>query len=365
MNVNLRVRPKGVLSNHTACVTKIVFSEDETYILSSSLDNKICLWNVNNHLHINTYKDVHRRGINDIALFRDNTKFFSAGNDLYVYLWDTITNKILNRIRVDDKINSIQLSTNEKLLFCSKNNLVNIYDFREKDYKKKNTPLQSLNDAKDVITDIYLNELELYTCSTDKILRCYDIRMGKLRSYDMKEAILSIDVTNDGEYFCANLIDSSIKLVEKNSGIVLGLYKGDRNNLYKRNVKFDQRNKYILCCSYKNDLMVYDIVKSNTINNDVYSDIEWEPELDIYKNTYHTISIGSPTYYLNINKNTLSENTYVDKEKYKTIFEKYKTYGKKNKKIVDYDADLRNVNNMLICGDVNGDIHVLQLYYID
>lgn len=43
---------------YSACITKIIFSDDENYILSSSLDNKVCLWNVNTHLHINTYKGI-------------------------------------------------------------------------------------------------------------------------------------------------------------------------------------------------------------------------------------------------------------------------------------------------------------------
>lgn len=82
--------------------------------------------------------DVHKKGINDVALFRDNTKFFSAGrspckcpnkvllpdtppvtftlpaensllsfphhttgNDAHVYLWDTLSNKVLNRLHVN------------------------------------------------------------------------------------------------------------------------------------------------------------------------------------------------------------------------------------------------------------------------
>lgn len=366
MNINLQIKPKGVLSGHTACITKIVFSEDEDYILSSSLDNQVCLWNVNKQLHINTYKDVHKRGINDIALFRDNTKFFSAGNDPYAYLWDTLSNNILNRINVNDKINSIRLSTNEKLLFCTKSNLINVYDFKEKDYKKKNTPLQTFNDANDVITDIFVTEFEVYSCSTDNILRCYDLRMGKMMDYDLKSPILGIDVTNDGEYFCASLIDNSIKLVEKNSGLILGLYKGDINNSHRRNIKLDRKNKYIFCCSHKNEFVVYDVVKSNTINNmEFWKNLEWEPELDIYKNTYYKIPIGKPTYYLNINKNALAANAYIDRDKYNTILNKHKVYGKKKINALDENADLANINNLLVCGDVNGDIHVLQLYYVE
>ncbi|SOS77932.1 mitogen-activated protein kinase organizer 1, putative [Plasmodium sp. gorilla clade G1] len=364
MNLNVNIETVGKLSEHKACITKIIFSDDENYILSSSLDNKVCLWNVNTHLHINTYKDVHKKGINDIALFRDNTKFLSAGNDLYVYLWDTLSNKILNRINVNDKINVIKLSTNEKLLFCSKNNAVNIYDFRERDFKKKNNPLQIFNEAKDWISDFIVDDFEVYTCSIDNILRIYDLRMGKLMSYDMKSSILSIDITNDKNYFCVNLIDNTIKLVEKNSGTVLGLYKGDINNKHKRNIKLDTKNKYIFSCSHKNEIVVYDIVRSNTINNTLfYENLEYEEDLDIYKNTYFQLNIGKPTYYLNVNKNILPENSYIDREKYKSILNKYKYYGKKKKDIDSSDKDFQNINNKLVCGDIDGNIHILQLYY--
>ncbi|GAW79001.1 mitogen-activated protein kinase organizer 1 [Plasmodium gonderi] len=363
MDIDLTFKAAGKLSGHKACITKILFSNDENYIVSSSLDNTICLWNVNTHLHINTYKDVHKKGINDIALFRDNTKIFSAGNDAHIYLWDTLSNKILNRIYINDKVNVIKLSNNEKLLFCTKNNSVNVYDFRERDFKKKNTPLQVLSEAKDSISDILVDDFEIYTCSIDNLLRLYDLRMGKILSYDMNSSILSIDVSNDKNYFCVNLIDNSIKLVEKNGGSVLGLYKGDMNNCHRRNIKFDKKNKYILSCSYKNELLVYDIVKSNIINNTTfYRNLQYEENLDIYKNTYIKLPIGKPTYYLNINKNILTENSYINKGKYDTILSKYKHYGTR-KQVQSADEDFQNVDNKLVCGDMDGNIHVLQLYY--
>ncbi|VWU49627.1 mitogen-activated protein kinase organizer 1, putative [Hepatocystis sp. ex Piliocolobus tephrosceles] len=367
MDVDIREKKKGVLTGHTACITKILFSKDENYMMSCSLDNKICLWNVQTGLHINTYKDVHKKGINDIALFQDNTKFFSAGNDIYIYLWDSLSNNILNRINVNDKINTVKLSRNEKLLFCNKHNVVHIYDFKERDYKKKNSPLQVFGDAKDLITDIYVDEHEIYTCSIDNSLRVYDLRMGKIMTHDMKSSVLSIDVTNDKNYFCVNLINNSIKLVEKNSGTVLGVYKGDMNNHHKRNIKFDHKNKFIFACSYKNEVFVYDMVKSNLINNTTfYKNLDYEDNLDIYKNTYYKLHIGKPTYYLSFNKHFVSEqNNYIDRDKYNNFLNKYKHYGKKgNVTTQSNDDEFQNINNKLLCGDIDGNIHVLQLYYV-
>ncbi|SCN62202.1 mitogen-activated protein kinase organizer 1, putative [Plasmodium chabaudi adami] len=363
MDIDMKTKKSSTLSGHKACITKILFSDDENYIISSSLDNTVRLWNVNTFLHINTYKDVHKKGINDIALFRDNTKFFSAGNDSHVYLWDTLSNKILNRINVNDKVNVAKLHKDEKLLICSKNNSVNIYDFRERDFKKKNTPLQVLNDAKDLISDIFVDDFEIYSCSIDNSLRLYDIRMGKMMSYNMHSSILSMDVTNDRNYVCVYLIDNTIKLIEKNSGIVLGLYKGDTNNNHRRNIKFDTKNKFIFSCSYKDELCIYDIVKSNIINNDsFYEELKYEENLDIYKNTYYKLHIGNPTYYLNINKHVLAENAYIDKHKYNSILNKHKYYGKKETKS-SLDMEFQNIDNKLVCGDIYGNIHIFKLYY--
>ncbi|GAB64504.1 mitogen-activated protein kinase organizer 1 [Plasmodium cynomolgi strain B] len=363
MDIDLTVKTVGKLSGHKACVTKIVFSNDENHIVSSSLDNTVCLWNVNKQFHINTYKDVHKKGINDVALFRDNTKFFSAGNDAHVYLWDTLSNKVLNRLHVNDKVNVIRLSLNEKLLFCSRSNSVNVYDFRERDYKKKNTPLQAFNEARDSISDIFVDEHEIYTGSIDNWLRVYDLRMGKLLSYDMRSSILSIDVTNDRNYFCVNCIDNSAKLVEKNSGTLLGLYRGDSNNCHRRNIKLDNRNKFILSCTHHNELHIYDLVKSNLINNStVYRNVQYEQNLDIYKNTYCKVPIGRPTYYVTVNRHMVLESSYIDKEKYDSVLGKYKQYGKK-KQVPSFDRNFENVDNKLVCGDVDGNIHVLQLYY--
>ncbi|SBO25448.1 mitogen-activated protein kinase organizer 1, putative [Plasmodium knowlesi strain H] len=400
MDIDLTAKTVGKLSGHKACVTKIVFSNDENYIVSSSLDNTVCLWNVNKQLHINTYKDVHKKGINDVALFRDNTKFFSAGrspckcpnkvllpdtppvtftlpaensllsfphhttgNDAHVYLWDTLSNKVLNRLHVNDKVNVIKLSLNEKLLFCSRSNSVLVYDFRERDYKKKNTPLQIFKEARDSISDIFVEEHEIYTGSIDNWLRVYDLRMGKMLSYDMKSSILSVDVTNDRNYFCVNCIDNNVKLVEKNSGTLLGLYRGDSNNCHRRNIKLDNRNKFILSCTHHNDLHIYDIVKSNLINNcTFYRNLEYEQNLDIYKKTYCKVPIGRPTYYVTVNRHMVLENSYIDKEKYDFVLEKYKQYGKK-KHLPSFEESFQNVDNKLVCGDVDGNIHVLQLYY--
>ncbi|SBT31060.1 mitogen-activated protein kinase organizer 1, putative [Plasmodium ovale wallikeri] len=275
----------------------------------------------------------------------------------------TSTKRVCNFLIVTDKVNVSKLSKNEKLLFCSKNSSINIYDFKERDFKKKNTPLQAFSDAKDIISDIFVDDFEVYSCSIDNSLRLYDLRMGKMMSYDMKSPILSIDVTNDKNYFCVNLIDNSIKLVEKNSGTVLGLYKGDMNNSHRRNIKFDSKNKFILSCTYKNELHIYDIVKSNIINNTTfYKDLQYEEDLDIYKNTYYKLPIGKPSYYLCINKHVLTESAYIDREKYDSILRKYKRYGKKVNNHSS-DKDFQNVNNKLVCGDIDGNIHILQLYY--
>lgn len=65
---------------------------------------------------------------------------------------------------------------------------------------------------------IFVDDFEIYSCSIDNSMRLYDIRMGKMMSYNMHSSILSMDITNDRNYVCVYLIDNTIKLVEKNSG---------------------------------------------------------------------------------------------------------------------------------------------------
>lgn len=148
------------------------------------------------------------------------------------------------------------------------------------------------------------------------------------------------------------------------AGSLLGLYRGDSNNSHRRNIKLDSRNKFILSCTHHNDLHIYDIVKSNLINNcTFYRNVLYEQNLDIYKQTFCKVPIGRPTYYVTVNKHMVKESFYVEKEKYNAVLEKYKRYGKKTHGPSSFDRDSQNVDNKVVCGDVDGTIHVMQLYY--
>lgn len=94
---------------HNKAITAIrYFPRTAHLLLSSSLDNKIKLWQMYKEKRCIMTFSGHQQGVRDICFNRDGDKFVSASYDKYLKLWSTETGQCLQRF------------TNNKMAYCVK-----------------------------------------------------------------------------------------------------------------------------------------------------------------------------------------------------------------------------------------------------
>lgn len=103
-----------------------------------------------------------------------------------------------------------------------KDNMAMCWDIRT----RKQEPVQVLNDAKDCITSIVINDHEIITSSLDGCIRHYDIRAGQLTCDSIGPPVVHMVQTKDGQCMVAACADNVLRLIDNDSGDILAQYKG-------------------------------------------------------------------------------------------------------------------------------------------
>ena len=96
-------------------------------------------------------------------------------------------------------------------------------------------------------------------------MQCYDLRMGR-RTVDLiGEAVTNVKFSHDGNCMLASSTDSSIKLLDLQSGSMLNEYKGHANDQYKVEACFTNDDAYVLSGSENNEVVIWDLVEGNVV----------------------------------------------------------------------------------------------------
>jgi WD40 repeat protein len=75
------------LNGHEDCVTSLVLSKDEKFLISGSKDKTVVIWNLENK-KIETLLKGHEKPINCLAITRDGKFLITAGEDKKVFAWN-------------------------------------------------------------------------------------------------------------------------------------------------------------------------------------------------------------------------------------------------------------------------------------
>uniref|UniRef100_UPI001293F9D9 WD repeat domain-containing protein 83 n=1 Tax=Lonchura striata TaxID=40157 RepID=UPI001293F9D9 len=109
-------------------------------------------------------------------------------------------------------------------------------------------PVQVLDEAKDGISSVKLSAHEILTGSVDGRVRRYDLRAGQLCSDYLGSPVTSVCFSKDGQCVLAASLDSTLRLLDKDTGELLGEYgtpkksqKNPKKNP-KKSPKYPQKN---------------------------------------------------------------------------------------------------------------------------
>jgi mitogen-activated protein kinase organizer 1 len=249
-------------------------SSPSTYILTGSADRSIRLYNPSrspattahptNPLAppkptqlIQTYS-AHGYEVLDISVAADNASFASVGGDRSVFLWDVATAQTIRRFGGNHghsaRINAVAFagSGDSVLVSGSFDASVRIWDVKSQQMK----PIMVLEEARDSVSCILAGgaagmggEYEILAGSVDGRVRYYDLRMGRLETDVIGASVTSLQRTRDGKGILVGALDSSLRLIDRDSGGLLKAYKADwwKNEEFRLRSAFGGNERWVLC----------------------------------------------------------------------------------------------------------------------
>eukprot|EP00041_Stephanoeca_diplocostata_P014037 m.252086 g.252086 ORF g.252086 m.252086 type:complete len:340 (-) comp19551_c1_seq2:35-1054(-) len=269
-------RPKGYISTssypsfmheqlvgHEGAVMAARFTHTGAYCLTSSRDKSIKLWNPQTGMCIKTYKG-HGRDVNDAVGSVDNSRIASAGGDKMVFLWDVGTGQTITRFRGHTStVNCVRFNKDSTVIIsASYDRSVQFWDMRSNNFH----PIMTLEEAKDSIPTMDVVDAMILTGSVDGHVRLYDIRMGAMREDYMKDPVTSVQFSHDRNCILASTLNSTVRLLDKESGEMLAEYTGRTNTEYKVDAVLSHNDAYVVSGSEDGDLCYWDLVSGRMLH---------------------------------------------------------------------------------------------------
>eukprot|EP01029_Cantina_marsupialis_P000227 TRINITY_DN10202_c0_g4_i1.p1 TRINITY_DN10202_c0_g4~~TRINITY_DN10202_c0_g4_i1.p1 ORF type:complete len:274 (-),score=57.04 TRINITY_DN10202_c0_g4_i1:2-823(-) len=134
---------KWKAAEHMTPVTMVKWSSNGDYLLSSSMDNIVILWDAKVGKCLCRI-DKHKEGVTSIAWAPDGKTFYSAGLDRLVYEWEIVGNRIhLNEPKYcfqNAMLTEITVSHNGRWLFGVNDKSILMYDLKNRQAEPRKLP---------------------------------------------------------------------------------------------------------------------------------------------------------------------------------------------------------------------------------
>eukprot|EP00040_Diaphanoeca_grandis_P031608 m.189427 g.189427 ORF g.189427 m.189427 type:complete len:324 (+) comp32372_c9_seq1:266-1237(+) len=246
------------LEGHEGGVMCVRFSKTGTYCLTGGKDRFVKLWNPLSGICIKSYKG-HASEVNDVASSLDNSRIISGSKDKSVFLWDVASGNTITRFRGHSSpVNCVKFNKDSMVILSgSYDATVKLWDMRS----NMHDPIMTLDDAKDSVTSIDVSDWQVLSGSVDGEVRCYDIRMGAMNSDYLKDPVTSVSFSHDKNCILASTLNSTIRLLDKESGELLADYKGHKNDEYKVDSRLSHNDAYVVSGSESGEIYFWDLVQ--------------------------------------------------------------------------------------------------------
>ncbi|XP_014216616.1 WD repeat domain-containing protein 83 [Copidosoma floridanum] len=243
-------------------IRAVRFSEDGAYCITSGSNKKVKLWNPYKSILLKTYAG-HGNEVMDACSSCDQSQIASCSVDKSIIIWDVIAGTPVRRLRCHTGIVTTvrfnELST--MIVSGSQDNSVMLWDIRAKTL----TPVQVLADAKDSVSSVRISDHEILTASYDSKVRRYDIREGRLVTDCMGEIITCASFTKDNRCIVVSCADGTVKLIDKDTGELLGEYEGLTKNDYCIESTVNYDDKLVLSGSADGRVWAWDLISRQVV----------------------------------------------------------------------------------------------------
>ncbi|MBZ3891247.1 WD repeat domain-containing protein 83, partial [Sciurus carolinensis] len=100
--------------------------------------------------------------------------------------------------------------------------------------------------------------------SVDGRVRRYDLRKGQLFSDYVGSPITCTCFSRDGQCTLVSSLDSTLRLLDKDTGELLGEYSGHQNKQYKLDCCLSERDTHVVSCSEDGKVFFWDLVEMSS-----------------------------------------------------------------------------------------------------
>lgn len=172
--------PNPVLSfeGHKGNVTSIAFQQENRWMVSSSEDGTIKVWDVRSPSVQRNYK--HNAPVNEVAIHPNQGELTSCDQDGNIRIWDLGENQCTNQLTPEDNtpLQSLSVASDGSMLVAG-NNKGNCYVWRMPHHTDASTlePVTKFKSHTKYITKVLLSAdvKNLATCSADHTARVWNI----------------------------------------------------------------------------------------------------------------------------------------------------------------------------------------------
>ncbi|XP_033228363.1 WD repeat domain-containing protein 83 [Belonocnema kinseyi] len=243
-------------------VRSVRFSVDGAYCVTCGSNRRIKLWNPYKGTHLKTYSG-HGDEVMDAQASCDSSQIVSCGLDKSVIVWDVATGTPVRRFRGHSgAVMTVRYNEESTMAISgSRDNSVMCWDTRS----RAQDPAQTLNDAKDTISSIRVSDYEILTGSFDCRIRKYDIRNGELVADYLGAIVTCASFTRDGQCILVSCADGVIRLIDKDTGELLGEFLGLPPTNLCLESSVDSNDTRILSGSSDGKLWIWDLATQNVV----------------------------------------------------------------------------------------------------
>eukprot|EP00472_Partenskyella_glossopodia_P005716 CAMPEP_0197530218 /NCGR_PEP_ID=MMETSP1318-20131121/31108_1 /TAXON_ID=552666 /ORGANISM="Partenskyella glossopodia, Strain RCC365" /LENGTH=285 /DNA_ID=CAMNT_0043085945 /DNA_START=630 /DNA_END=1484 /DNA_ORIENTATION=- len=243
---------------HQGPVYTIKFDASGEYIMSAGEDRYIYLWNVQDGSLVKKFPIMHNAEIVDLLVSEDRTTFISAGADGQVLMWDTLRGVVKRRFRgAKGKINCIAWNKDQSILACGgEDGNVYVWDIQA----PTNFPIQIFSEAHEAVSAIFIDQPILASSSLDGRLRVYDVRTGKILVRGFDSALSSACISKDRRMFVVGSLDDTLRLLDRETGDELMVYRGHSNRAYRLKSQLAWDNSILMSPSEDGKICFWNVV---------------------------------------------------------------------------------------------------------
>lgn len=244
-----------VLEGHLKGVTSVIFSTDDKFLFSASIDKTIRIWDSSSG-NCTRILEGHSEAVREVSVSRDCKLAVTCSDDKTVRIWDVGTGKC-RRILVGHStaVSGVAISPNgESVVSCASDGTIRIWDAKEGNCLKV---LDShVNSVQKVA--ISFDSLLLVSASLDKSIRIWEITTGKcLRVLNGHVgSVQDVAISRDGKFVVSGSSDNTVRLWDLERGKCVRVFEGPEDSVQK--VAISPEGEFIIAGSNDKKLRIWD-----------------------------------------------------------------------------------------------------------